>query len=97
MKYYYILWPYSENPPKEFDKETAFVFESKWSKEELEWVATDAAEDYYNSDYGSWTEGCEDFAIYNEKGKLLGCYSIELEFEPSFTVLCDNMMECSAS
>jgi hypothetical protein len=67
-------------------EDTTFPFdiETEWDSDDLEYVATDAAEDYHSNHDGWESHWPADFYIFDQDLKLLAVFSVEREEEPVF-------------
>jgi hypothetical protein len=85
-------------PWDESIEEDGIEFHSKWNHTSewdkggynLNWIAEDAAEYFYDEcdGYEGWNGGvAREFEIYTEENKYLGSFSIFLDFEPTFSAV----------
>jgi len=80
MKFKYRVESFSENTFKEI--ESPFGIEDG----DLEYVAEDAAEDFYNSYWcGGMEDDLPDITLYTLDGQRLGTFEIESNYSRSFS------------
>ena len=86
MKYHYAVDEETKKDLSLGDYNYTYEIESCWDEgDEVEYVAQDAAEEYHN-DHDGWESSWPcDFTIWNESGKNLGTFTVEREFDPTFS------------
>lgn len=85
MKYKYSVDENNFEDSYEFESEWCFDYETVHFDGLLESMAQEAAKDYYWEHDGKECTWGINFYIFDLKGKLLGCCTVNCELEPNFT------------
>jgi hypothetical protein len=84
MKAYGYLYSMDDNVDP-LDYSDSFELRSNWERNNVKYVAEDAAEDYYRNHDGwecSWPQVVH---IWQEDGTFIGSCTVEMEAVPSFS------------
>jgi hypothetical protein len=86
MKVIYVIDPDAAEPYVKIKGHENGEFETEWDEELAEYIAQDAAENLHdNGDYQDCNDWPMTFHIYSvDDEKLLGSYSVDMEYSPVF-------------